>query len=87
MPTDKKRVNLTIPDTIYERLNSYKKKNGIASDAGACLQLITRQLDSLEQGEQMMQLVSKFSLEELQQISALGMTMIKQAADQNGETQ
>ena len=40
MPTDKKRINLSIPEEVYERLAKYKKKNGITSDAGACLQLI-----------------------------------------------
>lgn len=81
MPTDKKRVNLSIPDEVYERLAAYKKKNGITSDAGACLQLIIRQLDGLEQTEQFLQAASKFSLEELQQISQLGITAIKQAVD------
>ena len=81
MPTDKKRVNLTIPDALYERLNAYKKKNGITSDAGACLQLITRQLDNLEQGELMLQAASKFSLEELQELSNLGLAMFKQVSD------
>ena len=36
MPTDKKRINLSIPEEVYERLAKYKKKNGITSDAGAC---------------------------------------------------
>lgn len=82
MPTDKKRVNLSIPDAVYERLLVYKQKNGITSDAGACLQLITRQLDNIEQGELMLQAASKFSLEQLQEMSNLGLATIKQIIDE-----
>ena len=81
MPTTNKRINLTIPDNIYERLLSYKKKNGITSDASACLQLIVRQLDSIETGEQMMQMIKKFSIDDLKQISDLGLADIKAAID------
>lgn len=81
MPTTNKRVNLTISDTLYERIQAYKTKNGISSDAGACLQLITRQLDGLEKTEQMLDMVSRFKPEELLQISALGLTEIKNLAD------
>ena len=38
MPSDKKRINLTIPDEIYERLQAYKNETGIVNDATACLQ-------------------------------------------------
>lgn len=81
MPTTNKRINVTIPDNIYERLLAYKQKNGITSDASACLQLIIRQLDSIAEGEQMMKLMSKFSLDDLKQISDLGLTQIKTALD------
>ena len=47
MPTKNKRVNLALPDAVYERLLKYKEKNGITSDAGACLMLIVRQLDAI----------------------------------------
>lgn len=87
MPTEKKRVNLSIPDAVYERLLTYKQKNGITSDAGACLQLITRQLDNIEQGELMLKAASKFSLEELQQMSNLGLATMKQIIDEHsGDT-
>lgn len=81
MPTTNKRINVTIPDNIYERLLAYKQKNGITSDASACLQLIIRQLDSIAEGEQMMQLMSKFSLDDLKEISDLGLAQIKTALD------
>lgn len=83
MPTDKKRVNLTLPDAVYERILAYKTKNGITSDASACLQLITRQLEAMEQGELMLQAASKFSLDELQQLSSMGFSLIKEAAEKN----
>lgn len=81
MPTDKKRINLTIPETIYERLQVYRDRNGIASDAGACLQLITRQLDAIESTEKLLAAASKFSVEELQQISNVGVPLLKHLAD------
>lgn len=81
MPTTNKRINLTIPDNIYERLLAYKQKNGVTSDASACLQLIIRQLDSIAEGEKMMQLMSKFSLDELKQLSDFGLAEIKTALD------
>ena len=81
MPTTNKRINLTIPENIYERILAYKQKNGITSDASACLQLIVRQLDSIATGEQMMQMMSRFSLDELKQISDIGLADIKTALD------
>lgn len=72
MPTTNKRINITVPDHIYERIESYKTKNGISSDAAACLQLIVRQLDGMDNAERMMQMVMRFTPEELQEISNLG---------------
>ena len=83
MPTDKKRVNLTLPDAVYERILVYKTRNGITSDASACLQLITRQLDAMDQGELMLQAASKFSLDELRQLSDIGFSYIKEATEKN----
>lgn len=42
MPSDKKRINLTIPDNIYQQLQTFKADNGITNDATACLQLIVQ---------------------------------------------
>lgn len=81
MPTTNKRINLTLPETVYERILAYKQKNGITSDASACLQLIVRQLDSIATGEQMMQLMSRFSLDEIKEISDIGLAEIKSALD------
>jgi hypothetical protein len=49
------------------------------------VQLIVRQLDGLDQMAQMMQLVSKFTPDELQEISKLGMQEIKALADKTQE--
>ena len=46
MPSTKKRVNLTIPGAVYDQLQAYKSRNGITTDASACLQLIVQQLSS-----------------------------------------
>lgn len=81
MPTTKKRVNLSVPDMLYERIQHYKEKNGITSDASACLQLITRQLDGIDNTEKMLRVASGFSLEELQQLSNAGIGALKIMAD------
>ena len=87
MPTEKKRINLTLPDEIYSRLQVYRNRYGISSDAGACLQLIVRQLDNIENGERMLQMVSRFTEEELQQMTSMSIPVMKQLIDarQNGD--
>ena len=62
-------------------LSKYKKKNGITSDAGACLQLIVRQLDALDNTEVMLDIVRRFSVDELNQLSEQGMTQLKVFVD------
>lgn len=44
MPSENKRINLTVPDEIYEQLQQYKAENGFISDATACLHLIIKRL-------------------------------------------
>lgn len=48
MPSEKKRINLTVPDDVYERIQAYMKANGLYSDATACLQLICLRLNTEE---------------------------------------
>ena len=81
MPTTNKRINLTMPDNIYARLLTYKQKNGITSDASACLQLIVRQLDSIDASEQMIKMMSKYSLDEIKQLSDIGLTELRSIMD------
>ncbi len=83
MPTQKKRVNLALSEQVDEKLQRYKAKNGISSDAGACVMLITRQLDAIEENERMLQMLSKFTPEELQQLSNIGVSEIIAALRKN----
>ena len=83
MPTKNKRVNLAIPDAVYERLQKYKEKNGITSDAGACLMLVVRQLDAIEESDKVIDMMSRFSMDELQKLSNLGLAMIQQETQKN----
>lgn len=85
MPTVKKRVNLALSDEVYERLQKYREKNGISSDAGACVMLIVRQLDAIDESEQMMSMVSRFSKEELQQLSSFGLDLIMKASEKGND--
>lgn len=48
MPSKNKRINLTVPVSVYELLEEYKKENGIINDATACLQLIIVQLKTIK---------------------------------------
>lgn len=84
MPTTKKRINLSIPDDVYERLQLYKEKNGITSDATACLQLIIRQLNGLEQTEAMFSLMKNCSIEQLLELSQVGLVDLKALIDKQG---
>lgn len=77
MPTDKKRINLTISDQLYERILAYKERHGIINDATACLQLITQQLNSFEQSEKFMQLVNSLSREKVLEMGQEGLSALK----------
>lgn len=84
MPTTKKRINLSIPDDVYERLQLYKEKNGITSDATACLQLIIRQLNGLEQTEAMFSLMKDLPVEQFLELSRTGLVDLKALIDKQG---
>lgn len=86
MPSTKKRVNLTIPDNIYEQLQKYKEENGLANDATACLQLVVKQLKAEENGKAVMKLLNDLSTDQLVQQSTEGLVALKEAiAKQNGK--
>jgi len=78
MPTTNKRVNLTLTDDIFEKLQIFKKKNGIMSDATACLQLVTLQLQAQENNEQVLKLMQNLTTEQLKAISNNGLEYIKE---------
>ena len=85
MPTSNKRINLTVPESIYTRIEAYKTKNGITSDAAACLQLIVRQLDGMENAEKMRQMVMRFTPDELEKISNIGLQEIQLLKENNAK--
>lgn len=86
MPTEKKRINLTIPDQIYQRLLAYKEKYGVSSDATACLQLITQQLNAQEESELMLNLLRNSSTQQLLQLSQEGFSFMKEEMEKGNLT-
>lgn len=83
MPSLNKRVNLTLTSDIYEKLQEFKSKNGIMSDATACLQLVVQQLRAQETTEQLTKLMQNLTAEQLQAISNDGLSYIKEALPKN----
>ena len=77
MPSDKKRINLTIPDDVYERIQQYREANGIMSDASACYQLIVQQLKAVDNMALLSKVIKENSMEVLLNTSAEGLTMLK----------
>ena len=77
MPSDKKRINLTIPDEVYERLQAYKNESGIVNDATACLQLIVHQLKAYENNKVIMNFLQNSTLEQLQQAANEGAAQLQ----------
>lgn len=80
MPSDKKRINLTIPDEIYERLQAYKNETGIVNDATACLQLIVQQLNAHANNKAVLHFLQNSTLEQLQQAANEGAAQISGTA-------
>ena len=72
MPTTKKRVNLSLPDAVYEQLQKYKEQYGITNDATACLQLVVQQLKANEQTQLLIKMFMALSADEVAKLSADG---------------
>lgn len=81
MPTIKRRINLTVSESLYAKIEAYKEEYGISSDAAACLQLITQQLKSLETSKAMMKIIQNSNMEQLMQMSREGLSLAKEIAD------
>ena len=81
MPSVNKRVNLTLTDEVYDRLQEFKKKNGIISDATACLQLLVQQLKEQEQTAEMMRIMKEMTVEQLMEYSNKGLQEMKERMD------
>lgn len=77
MPSTKKRINLTVPDTVYQQLRAYMEENAIENDATACLQLVRLQLKAQKNGRLMFDMLRKAPLDQLTQISAGGLQFVK----------
>ena len=80
MPSDKKRINLTVPDNIYEQLQAYKEEHGIMNDASACLQLIVRQLKVQEQEKTIWKLMRDMPAQEYMEASKVGFELLQTEA-------
>ena len=85
MPSTKKRVNLTVPDSVYEQLQVYKEQNGLSNDATACLQLIVQQLKAQEEGRLMKQIMQRFSADQLLRLSKEGYDYYKEVMEGQDE--
>lgn len=72
MPTTNKRINLTVPEPLYEKIQAFKEEQGIASDASACIQLVKQQLRGLENLKTMVELASKLDRDQLMQLTQEG---------------
>ena len=72
MPTNKKRINLSVSDELYTRLQAYKNQRGITSDASACIQRMIQQLNAEDTMQMMNRLMQSMSAEQLRQIAAEG---------------
>lgn len=81
MPSNKKRINLTVSDELYARIQRHKEKYGITNDAGACLQLIVQQLNGLDNAEAFAKLIKENTLENLMAISNEGLVIMKETLD------
>lgn len=80
MPSDKKRINLTVPDNIYEQLQAYKEEHGIMNDASACLQLIVRQLKVQEHEKTIWTLMRDMPAQEYMEASKVGFELLQAEA-------
>ncbi len=85
MPSTKKRINLTVPDSVYEQLQVYKEQNGLSNDATACLQLIVQQLKAQEEGRLMKQIMQRFSADQLLRLSKEGYDYYKEVMEGQDE--
>lgn len=87
MPSDKKRINLTVPEDVYSKLQAYMSENGLVNDATACLQLVVQQLRGYEQMKVLYNTMQNMTKEQLQAISAEGTGFIKDELDKKAATE
>lgn len=85
MPSTNKRINLTVPPEIYERIKKYMVENGELSDAGACLHLIVKQLNAYDLSKTLNQAFSQIPLEQMNVFSMEGNAIIKNAIEEKNK--
>ncbi len=85
MPSINKRINLTVPPEIYDRIKQYMVENGELSDAGACLHMIVKQLNAYDMGKMLNQVYTHLSPEQLKDISMEGTEILKSEIDKNNK--
>lgn len=78
MPTRNKRINLTVPEILYEKIAVFREENGISSDASACIQLISAQLRSQENTKAMLQAMQMLTPEQLDRMSKEGIGALRE---------
>jgi len=78
MPTKNKRINLTVPEPLYEKILAFREENGIASDASACIQLISAQLRGQENMKVMLQAMQQYSPDQLMQLTKEGYDALRE---------
>ncbi len=78
MPTKNKRINLTVPEALYAKIQAFREENGIASDASACIQLISAQLRGMETTKSMLQLMGQCTPEQLMALTKEGYTALRE---------
>lgn len=78
MPSTKKRINLTVPDAVYEDLQEYKAEQGITNDASACLQMVVQQLRSAKASKAFERLILNTPEEVLATLSLEGNQLVKE---------
>lgn len=81
MPSNLKRINLTVPDDVYQEILEYKEAQSIMSDASACLQLIKQQLKAQKETAAMLALVKKLTTDQLVTLSSEGIACVKDALE------
>ncbi len=85
MPSTNKRINLTVPPEIYERIKEYMVENGEMSDAGACLHMIVKQLNAYDFSKTLNQAFSQIPLEQMNAFSMEGNAIIKNAIEEKNK--
>ena len=77
MPSENKRINLTVPESLYEKIAAYKEANGFMSDAAACVQLVAKQLKAEEDNNEIISFMRNMPMEQLRKLSELGINEIR----------